>query len=107
IWTPSWVLYSGGWCFLLLAGFYAVIDLAGVGGWSFPLRVIGMNSIAANSMAHLFDGFLARNLKTHLGKDFFAFAGQAYEPFFHGAAVLGLLWLILYWMYHRKIFLRI
>ncbi len=28
IWTPSWTLFSGGWCFLLLAGFYAVIDLA-------------------------------------------------------------------------------
>ena len=27
IWTPSWVLYSGGWCFLLLAGFYAVMDI--------------------------------------------------------------------------------
>ena len=23
IWTPSWVLFSGGWCFLFLAGFYA------------------------------------------------------------------------------------
>jgi len=107
IWTPSWVLYSGGWCFLLLAGFYAVIDLAGRGGWSFPLRVIGMNSIAAYCMAHLFDGFLGRNLKTHLGQDFFAVAGRAYEPFLHGAAVLALLWLILYWMYRRKIFLRI
>ena len=28
IWTPSWVLFSGGWCFLLLAAFYAVVDVA-------------------------------------------------------------------------------
>ena len=27
IWTPSWALYSGGWCFLLLAAFYLVIDI--------------------------------------------------------------------------------
>ena len=107
IWTPSWVLYSGGWCFLLLAAFYAVVDVAGIRRWSFPLQVVGMNSIAAYCMAHLFDGFLARNLKTHLGQDFFAFAGRPYEPFLHGAAVLALLWGILWWMYRRKILLRI
>ena len=28
IWTPSWVLYSGGWCFLFLAVFYAILDVA-------------------------------------------------------------------------------
>ena len=28
IWTPSWVLFSGGWCFLILAAFYAVVDVA-------------------------------------------------------------------------------
>lgn len=107
IWTPSWVLFSGGWCCLLLAAFYAIIEVRGIGGWAFPLRVIGMNSIAAYTMAHLFDGFIGRNLRTHLGKDFFAFAGQPYEPFVHGAAVLFFLWLILFWMYRRKIFLRI
>lgn len=107
IWTPSWVLFSGGWCLLLLAAFYVVIDVRGFSAWSFPLRVIGANSIAAYCMAHLFDGFLGNNLRTHLGKDFFAFAGTAYEPFFHGAAVFLLLWLILFWLYRRKIFLRI
>ena len=30
IWTPSWVLYSGGFCCLFLAGFYAVLDIVGV-----------------------------------------------------------------------------
>ena len=30
IWTPSWVLFSGGWCFLFLAAFYAVVDVLGV-----------------------------------------------------------------------------
>lgn len=107
IWTPSWVLFSGGWCFLLLAAFYAVIDVIRVSAWSFPLRVIGMNSIAAYCMAHLFERFIGDNLKTHLGQNFFQFAGRAYEPFFHGAAVLLMLWLILYWMYRRKLFLRI
>jgi heparan-alpha-glucosaminide N-acetyltransferase len=106
IWTPSWVLFSGGWCCWLLAAFYAVVDVGQRRGWAFPLMVIGMNSIAAYCMAHLFDGFIGRNLKTHLGQNFFAFAGTVYEPFWHGAAVLLVLWLILFWMYRRKLFLR-
>jgi predicted acyltransferase len=107
IWTPSWVLYSGGWCFLLLAGFYTVIDLWGRKGWSFPLMVIGMNSIAAYCIAHLFDSFIGKALTTNLGQNSFKLFGEAYEPFVHGAAVLFCLWLILFWMYRRKLFLKI
>jgi predicted acyltransferase len=107
IWTPSWTLYSGGWCFLLLATFYAILDIFGFKRWAFPLVVIGMNSIAAYCIAHLFDGFIFKNLKTHLGQEAFKSLGDAYEPFLHGAAVLFALWMILFWMYRRKIFLRI
>lgn len=107
IWTPSWVLFSGGWCFLLMAGFYAVIDLLNFKRWSFPLVVIGLNSIAAYLIAHLFDGFVFKSLKTHLGKNVFKMLGDSYEPLLHGAAVLLVFWLILFWMYRRKIFLRI
>jgi predicted acyltransferase len=107
IWTPSWVLFSGGWCFLLMAAFYGVIDALGLRGWSFPLRVIGMNSIAAYVMAHLFDNFIGKSLYTHLGQETFRSLGEAYEPLLHGAAVLLVLWLILFWMERRRILLRI
>src|SRR5262249_17890590 len=98
IWTPSWVLFSGGVCFLFLAAFYAIIDGLGWGGWSFPLRVIGMNSIAAYVMAHLFEGFIADNLTTHLARDASKLAGRAYEPFLQGVAVLLTPLLLLFWM---------
>ena len=107
IWTPSWVLYSGGFCFLFLAGFYAVLDLLGVRFWAFPLRVIGMNSIAAYCMAALFEDFIGQSLNIHLGKRVFQIFGQPYVPLLHGAAVLLVLWLILFWMYRRKLFLKI
>ena len=58
IWTPSWALFSAGWCFALLAGFFAVMDAWGKRGWAFPLTVIGMNSMAAYCIAHLFDKFI-------------------------------------------------
>jgi len=110
IWTPSWTLFSGGWCFLLLAGFYVAIDLAGRPAprrLAFPLVVIGTNSIAAYLIAHLFEGFIRSALRTHLGAATFTWFGEAYEPFVMGACILFFYWLILLWMYRRKVFLRI
>lgn len=107
IWTPSWTLYSGGICLVVLTVFYMIMDVANVRFWAFPLRVVGMNSIAAYCMAGLFDGFIGRNLTIHLGRAPFQVLGEAYEPLLHGAAVLLVLWLILFWMYRRRIFLRV
>jgi len=107
IWTPSWVLFSGGWCFLLLAGFYVVVDIIGLRRLAFPLTVIGMNSIAAYCIAHLFEDFIEKNLMTNLGQGVFSRFGTAYEPFVLGVATMLVFWLILYWMYRRKLFLRI
>jgi predicted acyltransferase len=107
IWTPSWVLFSGGWCFLLLAGFYALVDIGGYKRGVFSLVVIGMNSIAAYCIAHLFEGFISSSLATNLPQNTFKVFGDAYEPLLHGLTVLFILWLMLFWMYRRKLFLRI
>ena len=107
IWTPSWTLYSGGWCFFFLAAFYGLIDVAKVSSWSFPLRVIGANSILAYIMAHGWEGFIIRSFQTHIRPDIFAYFGKAYEPLVAGAVVLIIFWLILYWLYRQRIFIRI
>jgi heparan-alpha-glucosaminide N-acetyltransferase len=110
IWTPSWTLFSGGWCFLILAGFYVTIDLAGTllpRRLVFPLVGIGMNSIAAYLIAHLFENFIRGALRTHLGAATFNRFGEAYEPFVMGACILFIYWLILFWMYRRRLFLKI
>jgi len=107
IWTPAWTIFSGGICFLFLAAFAWIIDVKGYRKWAFPLTVIGMNSIAAYCIAHLFEEFLNSSLRIHLGAHFFAFAGTGLEPFFQGATILLLYWLILLWMYRQKLFLKI
>lgn len=107
IWTPAWVLYSGGWCFFILAAFYAVMDVVGFRAWGFPLQVIGANSIVAYCMAHLFQGFIVGSFRTHLGQDIFLKWGNVYQEFAQGVAVLVVYWLILFWMYRQKIFVRI
>ncbi len=107
IWTPSWVLYSGGICFAMMAAWYAVMDVAGYKRWAFPLVVIGMNSIAAYCAAHLFEGFIKSSFQTHFGRGVFIVLGPGYRPLLEGAAILSTLWLMLYWMYQRRIFLRV
>jgi heparan-alpha-glucosaminide N-acetyltransferase len=107
IWTPSWVLFSGGWCLLLMSAFYFIIDVRGWRKWAFGLCVIGLNSIAAYCIAHLFEAFLAENFVTHFGQNIFLFLGQAYKPLVRGSFILVTMWLILFWMYRRKIFLRV
>ena len=107
IWTPSWTLFSGGVCFLFLAGFSWVLDVRGHRRWAFPLVVIGMNSIAAYLIAHLFEEFIKSSLLIHLGRGPFAILGTSLEPLLLGAAILLTFWLLLYWMYRRQLFLRV
>ena len=107
IWTPSFTLWSGGACFLIVAALYEVIDVRGWRRWAFPLVVVGMNSIAAYCMTELWPRFIEGSLDTHLGHGLFRMFGDAYAPFLQGAAVMLVLWLILFWMYRRRIFLRV
>jgi heparan-alpha-glucosaminide N-acetyltransferase len=107
IWTPSWTLFSGGVCFVFLAAFSWVIDVLGFRRIAFPLVVVGMNSIAAYVIAHLWETFIQQSFQIHLGMRFFNMFGPALEPFFLGVLTMLAYWVILYWMYGKKIFLRI
>ena len=107
IWTPTWTLYSGGSCFLFLAFFYWAIDILKTQKWYFILTVIGANSIAAYFIAHTIDGFISKSLFIHLGQSYAAFLGMAYAPLIHSFFVLFFEWLILWWMYRKRIFIKI
>lgn len=107
IWTPAWTLFSGGVCFLFLSAFCWLIEVKQYKRWSFPLLVIGMNSIAAYLIAHLCESFVESSLLINLSKKPFEILGAGLEPLLLGAAMLSIYWLMLLWMYRRNIFLRI
>jgi predicted acyltransferase len=107
VWTSSYTLYSGGWVVLILAGFYALIEWKGWRRWAFPLVVVGMNSIAVYVMSWTMSTFFGNALDCHLGRAISAMAGPTFQPALRGFAVMLIFWLILFWMYRRKIFLRI
>jgi predicted acyltransferase len=107
IWTPSWTLFSGGICLLFLAVLCWIVDEKGFRKWTFPLLVIGRNSISAYLLAELCGGFIGASLYIHLGHGAFQVMGAGLEPLVHGLAELVVFWAILFWMYRRGVFLRI
>jgi heparan-alpha-glucosaminide N-acetyltransferase len=107
VWTSSYTLYSGGLVVLMLAGFYALIEWKGWRRWAFPLIVVGMNSIAIYVMSWTMQGFFREALERHLGGVLTRIAGATFLPIAYGFGIMLSFWVILFWMYRRKIFLRI
>jgi predicted acyltransferase len=108
IWTPSWTLFSAGWALLGLAFFYLTLDVVRVRFWALPLVVVGMNSIAVYVMSQLMKPFIRESIRKHLGQDIFTKPGGAtYVPMAETATVLLVIWLVAFWMYRRRVFLKI
>ena len=103
LWTSSLVLFAGGLSFLLLALFYLVIDIWGYKKWAFFFVVIGMNAIAVYVATHLFDFTLIGNV--FVG-GLLRFLGP-WADFVESAAALAVVWLILYYMYRNKTFIKV
>lgn len=107
IWSPTWAMFSTGWCCWILASLYAIIDVAGWRRWSMFLVVVGMNSIAMYIMSQLLKGWTARQLRVHFGQWPFEFLGPDYVPILNDTAVGLVFWLVCYWMARQRIFVRI
>lgn len=104
LWTSSMVLWAGGWSFLLLAAFHAVIDLGGFRRWAFPFIVIGANAL----LAYVLDPAFER-----IGKNIAWFVHQngweSTKPLLDllGATCeIATLWLLLWWLYRRHLHFR-
>jgi len=104
LWSSSFVLVVGAYSVALFALFYWIIDVRGHRKWAFPLKVVGMNSIAIYLLqrvvnfdytVNFFLGGVISKLPEAPGK----------VLFWCGYILLG--WLILYLMYRKKIFLKV
>ena len=103
LWTSSFVLYAGGMSFLLLSLFYLVIDVWGYKKWSFIFVVIGMNAISVYVATHIFDFSIIGNV--FVGG--FAKNLGNWNDFVQALAAIAVVWLILYWMYCKRTFIKI
>lgn len=104
LWSSSFVLFAGGISLLLLSLFYYIIDIRGYRRWAFFFKVIGMNAIL------IYISFLFIDWP-YTTEGLFKWVGQLVGPP-NGRYVLDLLnvalqWLFLYFLYKKKVFLRI
>jgi predicted acyltransferase len=104
LWTSTFVLVVGGYSLLLFALFYYIIDVKGYRRWTLFFRVVGMNSITIY-MAQLIINF-------HNPTNFF-FKGIAGKlPDLWGELVMStgyiaICWLFLYFLYRKRVFLKV
>jgi predicted acyltransferase len=120
LWTSSFVLFSGGFCLLFLSLVFWVTEVKlWRGRWTMPFLVFGMNAIA---------GFVADSLVYGPGYSFTARgpngttmswheAAQAYletagfstanASLIYSLGAVGFCWLLLLFLWRRKIFLKV
>lgn len=119
LWTSSYVLYTGGLATMGLALCYWIIDVQGYNRWTKPFMVYGVNAITV----FFFSAVIAKtmNLIKVTGKDGALVSSKTwimqtfFNPYFSPInASLGwaiffvLFWMaILWWMYNRKIIIKV
>ncbi len=105
--TSTFMFASGGWALLALALCYWLIDIKKYqkGVWVFAL--VGMNPLFIYLFAHVGGADLIRKIVLPFSNALFGWTGELGAHLILSLIVLFLLWYIVYWMYKKKIFIRI
>jgi len=119
VWTASYILYAAGWGTLVLGVFYLLIDARGWRGWAFPLVVLGANAIFAYAVpilvkVHLLQEWTVKaahgsvvSVQQAFMNFLFLHAGRIAGGWLYTSAYIVFWWLVLLWLYRRRIFLRV
>lgn len=104
LFTTTMVLWSGGWCLLLLALFHMVFDVCRGTAWlAFPLQVVGCNALLAYLLTNT-PGVGGRSLWGNVAYPLFRWSENL---LLYECLSYGLLWLMLYFLYRHRAFLRV
>ena len=104
LWTSSYTCFSGGFSVLVFAIFYYIIDVRGKYKWSALLTALGMNSIAA---------YLGYHIVNFAYTSDFLFGGliglfpQNWTPFLNSLGAMALLWGVIWFLYKKKIIIKL
>jgi len=104
IWSSSFVCWVGGLSILLFSVFYLIIDVLNFRKWAFPFVVIGMNPITIYLANRIID--FDRASKFFFG-GFIELFPETWSPFLDGVAITAIGWVFLYFLYKKKIFLKV
>ena len=105
--TSSFVVVSGGWCLLSLAFCYWLVDVKGIQKWSRFAVIVGMNSI----FIYLFVNTAGNDWLNDFVKIFslgiLGWTGGVSVEIINALLVLAIEWYLCYWLYRKKLFIRI
>lgn len=103
IWTSSFNILTAGISAILLAGFYYIIDVKKKQSWILFFKVIGLNSITIYMAVRLID--FMHTSEFVLGS--FSILSDNFNSVILYIGKIGFEWLFLYYLYRKKIFLRV
>jgi predicted acyltransferase len=104
LWSSSFVCWVGGLSLLLFSVFYLIIDVWNLRKWAFFFVVIGMNPITIYLAGRIID---FENASKFFFGGFFELFPATWEPFLSGIAITTVGWVFLYFLYKKKIFLKV
>lgn len=104
LWTSSFVMVTVGWSFILLAVFYAVVDLLNQQRAAYLFVIIGANSIVIYLASSLVNWEFISN---SVFGGVIAAVPAPWQPLFAVFALLGVQLLVLHWLYKRKILISV
>jgi predicted acyltransferase len=105
--TTSFVLASGGWCFLALCFSYWLIDLKQWGKWAVFFAIVGMNPLFIYLFAHIGGSDLIYHIFKPFTMGLFSWMGELTAKIITSALTWATLWYMCYWLYRKKIFIKI
>lgn len=105
--TSTFVFASGGIAILMLALCYWVIDVLKFQKGVLFFGVVGMNCLFIYLFSHVGGANLVKTIVLPFTMAIFGWTGTWFADFMTSLTVLALLWYICYWLYKRKIFIRI
>jgi predicted acyltransferase len=104
LWSSSFVCWVGGISLLLFSLFYLVIDVWNIKKWSFFLVVIGVNPITIYLASRIIN---FRSASQFLFGGFSAIMPEAWKPLIDATGYFLVGWLLLYFLYRKKIYLKV
>ena len=104
LWSSSFILLTTGMAFLILSLFYYVIDVLKFQGWAFFFQVIGMNSLTIYLAYHFIDFEHTSHL---LFAGLYAPVPEQFHDALEALGALILVWSMMYFLYRKKIFIKI
>ncbi|PYV14101.1 MAG: DUF5009 domain-containing protein [Acidobacteria bacterium] len=105
--TSSFVIVSGGWCLLALAFSYWLIDVLGWKRWAIFFNIVGMNSLAIYLFTNTGGAEWFHKIARPFTMGLFAWTSPLNAEIVTSLVVWGMLWFLCFWLYKKRIFIKI